>query len=132
MSSILEEGLARYVSFGQLQALRSMRMQMGRGKGVSTDTYAVDNGRSTVAQHGVDQWLTYTATGFIMDYDELLTEDESNQKASTNTSINDYMAQNLPQMIKNGFTDGDWENYCNAINAYDPDAITQIYNQYTQ
>ena len=37
MSSILEEGLARYVSFGQLQALRSMRIGMAGLGGIGSN-----------------------------------------------------------------------------------------------
>ena len=37
MSSVLEEGLARYVSFGQLQALRSMRIGMAGLGGIGSN-----------------------------------------------------------------------------------------------
>ena len=111
-------------------ALRSMRISVGRGKSSMTDEYVPDNGRPEVIQASIENWMAYTATGYLADYDQLLSTEESEIKAKTTTNVTDVINQTVPGLIKNGL-DG-WDDYCESLAVYEPEEICEIYNQYTK
>ncbi len=110
-------------------AVKPMRM-LGcvemTGSGPNLD-YTIDKGLAKVTQHAYDQWTIYTSTAGVMDYDDLLSEEDSKTLGKINTYVNDYMSQALPGLIKDGL--GDWDTYVKKIDKYGPDKVTAIYQK---
>ena len=76
----------------------------------SSDLYDHDRGYTVVDNDGVNvQWKRYENTGYILDYNTLLNDDQSSLLSKTDTYINELMSIDVPGLIKNGL--GDWDTY---------------------
>ena len=110
-------------------ALKSTRMVVGAeltGAGADID-YVFDKGESKVQQQATEQWTKYTSTGGMMDYNNQFTTEQNDIYSDINQSVNDYMNQNTPNLIKNGL-DG-WDAYVEGINALHPEELTEVYQE---
>lgn len=110
-------------------ALKSVRMVAGiemTGAGADLD-YTLDRGNSKVVEHGLQQFTLYTSTANLMNYRDQFTAEENNTYSEINTSVNDYMAQNVPAMVKDGL-DG-WDAYVEGVNKLGAEKMTKIYQE---
>ena len=110
-------------------ALKFTRMVVGAeltGAGADID-YVFDKGESKVQQQATEQWTKYTSTGGMMDYNNQFTTEQNDIYSDINQSVNDYMNQNTPNLIKNGL-DG-WDAYVEGINALHPEELTEVYQE---
>ena len=110
-------------------ALKFTRMVVGAeltGAGADID-YVFDKGESKVQQQATEQWTKYTSTAGLMDYNNQFTTDQNEVFSDINQSVNDYMNQNTPNLIKNGL-DG-WDAYVEGINALHPEELTEVYQE---
>ena len=119
-----------YDTSGDLgNALNIKRMVVGAeltGAGADID-YVFDKGESKVQQQATEQWTKYTSTGGMMDYNNQFTTEQNDIYSDINQSVNDYMNQNTPNLIKNGL-DG-WDAYVEGINALHPEELTEVYQE---
>jgi len=80
-----------------------------------------------------DQWIWYENTGGITGaISNQVTTDEQKIISKTQTNLNEFMAKSVPSFIrgdKDPFNDADWEAYVRALNKYNPDKVTQIYQE---
>lgn len=90
--------------------------------------YNIETGNAAVTQRTLDLWVTYTSTGQATDYNGRLTDEENKTYDDINNAVNDYMAQELPKLIKNGL-DG-WDDYVAGIEKIDPQPAVEIYQHY--
>ena len=110
-------------------ALKFTRMVVGAeltGAGADID-YVFDKGESKVQQQATEQWTKYTSTAGLMDYNNQFTTEQNDIYSDINQSVNDYMNQNTPNLIKNGL-DG-WDAYVEGINALHPEELTEVYQE---
>ena len=81
----------------------------------------------------LEQWIWYENTGGIGGaITNQVTPDEQRIVARTQTTLNEFMARSVPPFIKGDkdpFSDADWNAYVNALNKYNPDAVTAIYQE---
>lgn len=110
-------------------ALKFTRMVVGAeltGAGADID-YVFDKGESKVQQLATEQWTKYTSTASLYDYNNQFTTEQNDIYSDINQSVNDYMNQNTPNLIKNGL-DG-WDAYVEGINALHPEELTEVYQE---
>ena len=110
-------------------ALKFTRMVVGAeltGAGADID-YVFDKGESKVHQLATEQWTKYTSTASLYDYNNQFTTEQNDIYSDINQSVNDYMNQNTPNLIKNGL-DG-WDAYVEGINALHPEELTEVYQE---
>jgi len=88
----------------------------------------MNKGERKVTSDTKEQWITFTNTGSTMDYNARLTEEETDTYNKINNTINDYMAQTVPKLIKEGLSD--WDDYVSKIDSYDPEPMCEIYQKY--
>ena len=108
-------------------ALKMTRMVIGMeytGAGADLD-YTLDNGDTMVVTNAKEQWTRYTSTAGLMDYNGQFDDDQNQTFSELNQSASDYMAQNIPNMIKNGL-DG-WDSYVSGLENLGIDEMTEIY-----
>ena len=119
-----------YDTSGDLgNALKFTRMVVGAeltGAGADID-YVFDKGESKVHQLATEQWTKYTSTASLYDYNNQFTTEQNDIYSDINQSVNDYMNQNTPNLIKNGL-DG-WDAYVEGINALHPEELTEVYQE---
>ena len=119
-----------YDTSGDLgNALKFTRMVVGAeltGAGADID-YVFDKGESKVHQLATEQWTKYTSTASLNDYNNQFTTEQNDIYSDINQSVNDYMNQNTPNLIKNGL-DG-WDAYVEGINALHPEELTEVYQE---
>jgi len=81
----------------------------------------------------LDQWVWYENKGGIgIAVENQLTSEEQKIVTKTGTTINEFMAKNVPSFIKgekDPFSDADWQAYVKALNKYAPDKVTKIYQE---
>ena len=107
--------------------LKPVRMILGMeytGAGADID-YTLETGDTTVVTHAKQVWTKYTNTAGLLDYGDQFTEEENNTYSKINTDVNDYMAQHVPTLIKEGL-DG-WDAYVSGVTALGVDEMKQIY-----
>ena len=110
-------------------ALKGTRLGVGlemTGAGPGLD-YTLDKGKSAVSDAAQVQWTKYTNTAGLLDYGGQFTEEESNTFSTINTAVNDYMAQHVPPLIKEGL--GGWDAYVSGMSDLGVDEMTQIYQR---
>ena len=90
--------------------------------------YTMNKGERKVTSDTKEQWITFTNTGSTMDYNARLTEEETDTYNKINNTINDYMAQTVPKLIKEGLSG--WDDYVSKIDSYDPEPMCEIYQKY--
>ncbi|HAL74703.1 MAG TPA: hypothetical protein DCM45_06405, partial [Clostridiales bacterium] len=81
----------------------------------------------------ISRYVQYRNTGWLYNsFTGQLTQENSKTYAKTNTNISEFMAKNVPPFIqgkKDPYNDEDWNSYVKAINKYNPDKITDIFQQ---
>ena len=115
------------ISGDMSNALKLARMLAGielTGAGADLD-YSLVRGDSEVVTHAYGQWTAYTSTASMMDYNNQLTEDENETYTAINQKVTDYMAQNVPALIKNGLSG--WDDYVKGLEDLKIDEVTEIY-----
>ena len=108
-------------------ALITVRMIVGKeytGAGADIE-YTLVTGDSTAVTTAKEEWTRYTSTASMMDYNDQMTEDENNTYSEVNTAVSDYMAQNVPSLIKNGLNG--WDSYVSGLGNLGIDEVTEIY-----
>ena len=88
----------------------------------------MNKGERKVTSDTKEQWITFTNTGSTMDYNARLSEEETDTYNKINNTINDYMAQTVPKLIKEGLSG--WDDYVSKIDSYDPEPMCEIYQKY--
>ncbi len=113
-----------------VNALHAGRMSVGiimGGKG-TTNAYTKDMGDTMVAAAARDPWRAYTNTGSVSDYVKILSADQSTKYSDLTTSLTDYMAQNLPDVIKGKKS---WDTYSKGVDALEgADDVIAIFQEY--
>lgn len=106
--------------------LRAQRMgTYYQVKGNVDKGYTMDFNYPGVVDRALKQWKQYLSTGYILDYNSLMGDEESSTYSKINTYANDYMGQAVPEMIKNGLSI--WDEYIAKLNKYGPSKVTEIY-----
>ena len=108
-------------------ALKTLRMTVGMeltGAGADID-YVLDKGNTKVNTDAKTQWTKYTSTASLNDYNGQFTDEENQTFTEVNQTSSDYMAQNIPNLIKNGL-DG-WDAYVSGLEEMGIDEMTEIY-----
>ena len=90
-------------------------------------TVNVNKGLSRVTTSALELWKKYEATGYIFDYVALMDEDQSALYAKIQNYVTDYMAQAVPEMIKNGL--GDWDTYAKKIGKFGMNKVTAEFQE---
>jgi hypothetical protein len=90
--------------------------------------YDLDLGYPSVVERAFAEWAAYQSTGSLIQYVEFLNDNEAQTYNKTNTYINDYMSQAVPQMIKGGL--GDWDSYVKKLAKFAPEKVSVIFQQY--
>ena len=112
-------------------AVKAMRMASSLFlQGNEKDGYLLDRGYGIIGQRTLVAWMKYEGTATIMNYNSLMTPEDSAVYNKTNTYLNDHMGQTVPGMIKEGL--GSWDDYCAKLNKYGPDKVTEIYQSYIE
>lgn len=110
-------------------ALRATRLTVGRdmtGSGANLD-YALDDGKAEVTYRTLEQFTRYTSTADLLQYTDRMTPDESDVYSSVSANMLDYVAQEVPKMIKNGT--GDWDTYVETLEGIGIDDVTEAYQR---
>ena len=81
--------------------------------------------------NNIKQWTWYIDTGRLSgSFTSQVTSEEAQLISKTQNNIMEYNAKNIPDFIKgvkDPYSDSDWQNYVDAINKYEPEVITKIY-----
>ena len=111
-------------------AFATGRMLEGLRLSVRGDVdYQIDNGESRTYQEARDAYGTFVSTGNVLDkYQSMMNDDESKLYNSINNSMNDYINQQVPKMIKEGL--GEWNTYVEKVNSFEPEKICEIFQKY--
>ena len=107
--------------------LKTTRMVVGMeytGAGADID-YTLDTGEAKVVADAKTQWTRYTSTASVSDYNGQFDDDQNQTFSDLNQTASDYMAQNIPNMIKNGL-DG-WDSYVEGLESLGIGDMTEIY-----
>ena len=90
-------------------------------------TYA----NSKTKQHYLDMWVMYESTGTLKNsFKSQLAEDEASKVSKTETNVTEFCTKNVPAFIQgkqDPFNDDNWNSYLKALSKYNPDTVTQIY-----
>ena len=108
-------------------ALKVTRMTVGMeytGAGADID-YTLDTGDTKVVTDAKTQWTKYTSTASVSDYNGQFDDDQNQTYSDLNQTASDYMAQNIPNLIKNGL-DG-WDSYVEGLESLGIGDMTEIY-----
>ena len=108
-------------------ALKTTRMVVGMeytGAGADID-YTLDTGEAKVVADAKTQWTRYTSTASVSDYNGQFDDDQNQTFSDLNQTASDYMAQNIPNLIKNGL-DG-WDSYVEGLESLGIGDMTEIY-----
>lgn len=109
-------------------ALKALRLGPGlQTEGNPDKGYIVDMGFDNILNHAVGEWTRYKSTGYIQDYNTIMSDKDSDTYNKIETYVNDYMAQVIPEMIKKGLNN--WDDYVTTLNKYGPDQVTDIYQE---
>ena len=85
-------------------------------------------------RHAKNLWeKTYENTGmFPVSFDSQLSSAQAKDTSAVRTNVEEFMQKNLVTFIKgpkDPYNDSDWQAYCNAINKYNPDKVTQVFQE---
>ena len=67
----------------------------------------------------------YTNTARLSDYNNHFTTEDNEIYSEVMQSVNDYISQNTPNLIKNGLEG--WDAYVKGINDLHPEEVTEVY-----
>lgn len=104
-----------------LSEASSMRRTMGM------DRKDIDQGFSDTMKYNMGVWLTYENTGTIQN--DLINQLSADEATAYNVGVMNLMtamAVWIPQFIDGTLdvtNDSDWQQYCDEVNAYDPESI---------
>ena len=76
-----------------------------------------------IQKHAYELWTKYEDTGSASDYASLLNSDDSQTWSTMQTTVRDYMSQNLPQVIRGEKT---WDEYVAGMEANDPSSVCEL------
>ena len=110
-------------------ALKPMRLVVGMeysGAGADID-YTLDRGDAAVTADAKTQWTKYISTASVSDYNAQFTDEQNELYTSLDQTVNDYMAQNVPVMIKEGLDS--WDAYVEGLNGLGIDEMTAVYQE---
>lgn len=104
-------------------AVTATRMCVGLQLNGNTDDYTIEQGESAVLKHAYELWTKYEDTGSASDYASLLNSDDSQTWSTMQTTVRDYMSQNLPQVIRGEKT---WDEYVAGMEVNDPSSVCEL------
>ena len=110
-------------------ALKPIRLVVGMeysGAGADID-YTLDRGDATVTADAKTQWTKYISTASVSDYNAQFADEQNELYTSLSQTVNDYMAQNVPVMIKEGLDS--WDAYVEGLNSIGIDEMTAVYQE---
>lgn len=106
-------------------ALVFARMAVGlRLCGNPDADYKVDTHNSKVASEATQYWAMYENTTSLFNYSSLYTAEENDANSPVNTEVWDYVARNLPALIKSDDLSG-WDTYVEGLMALNPEIHTE-------
>jgi hypothetical protein len=112
---------------GDLVVLDGTRMAIGlRPANNDEETVAVVGPK--VVQHASKVWAQYLNTGSVLDYRGLMAPEESDAYNRVSTMVDDYVAQNLPNVIKGGMDN--WDAYVEGLEKLNPNSVTEYLQKY--
>lgn len=86
-------------------------------------------------EHAVSQWDYYTALPsiFSASITNAMSADESSEVSTIRTNVDQFMIRSIsPMIMGTGYDvwdDVSWEQFCTDINKFQPDRVTEIYNE---
>ena len=93
--------------------------------------YAKVNSESEVYNHSMDEFIAYTNTGYFLgSYKSQISGEDTATCSKIDTQLTEFGAKSIPIFIqgdKDPFNDDDWQAYLKAINKYQPEIATNIY-----
>ena len=113
-------------------AVKAMRLGIGMGCSAHPDdeSYTVDQGQDKIVEDSQRLFAMYTNTGNILPYTAFFTEEETDTYNKINNTMNDYLYQEIPQLIKNGL--GGWDEYVEKVKSFEPEKVSAIVQQYVE
>ena len=117
----VDDDMTGAMTFGRLAVGIEMT-----GSGDNLD-YTVDKGRKKVTEEALEKYSRFVNTAAVGDYNAMFTEEDNDTYGTVNTAVNDYMAQHVPALIKNGL-DG-WDAYVSGVEAQGTEEMTAIYQR---
>lgn len=87
------------------------------------------NSYSKVIRDTLDEWKAFDSTSDITKYTQFMTVEQSNLYNSKLSGVQTYMDQRLPEFIKKGVKDSDWDNYAVILGKYDYNSVIDVYNE---
>ena len=76
------------------------------------------------------EWMTYKNTAGILDYDDLLNEEQSKAYNKVSNQLNDKVSVELPKFIKGTYNmTTDFETFAKTVNKMGPEKVTKIFQE---
>ena len=97
-----------------------------------TDEYQfVEPSWTDTWRHALAEWNAYTNTGMIFpSFISQLSAEDGSVQSKIETNVSEFASKNVPSFVqgtKDPSNEDDWNAYLKAINKYNPDKVTQIY-----
>ena len=93
----------------------------------------VNHSETEAFRHSLNEWVALTNTGFILEsFRSQLNPEDAAILSKTQTNIDEFASKSIPNFIqgtKDPSNDEDWNAFLKAMNKYNPDKVTQIYNK---
>jgi len=81
--------------------------------------------------NNIKQWTWYLNTGNLAaSFTSQVSSEDAQLISKVQSNVMEYNSKNIPDFIKgtkDPFNDSDWQNYVGAINKYEPEVVTKIY-----
>jgi ABC-type glycerol-3-phosphate transport system substrate-binding protein len=131
-SSISPDGVQRY-ALNQIVSSDAQLADAIRCINIFTLDSAArkDQAPTEAYRHSMDQWILYENTGrFSSIFSGMISPDDKKIISRTEINIREFMSKNVPGFIlgtKDPLSKTDWDSFVDAVNKYNPDEVTQIY-----
>lgn len=112
-------------------AFRNGRMGVGlrlTGNGEGLDYTMEYADTAKVTADAKKHFAAYRNTASVMDYPKMFDDEEGDLYNKTSNSLLETISIEVPKLIKEGL--GGWNDYVDAVNQYDPQAVTEILQKY--
>ena len=112
-------------------AFRNGRMGVGlrlTGNGEGLDYTVEYADTAKVTADAKKHFAAYRDTASVMDYPKMFDDQEGDLYNKTSNSLLETISIEVPKLVKGGL--GGWNDYVDAVNQYDPQAVTEILQKY--
>ena len=99
--------------------------------GVPEGFIKVNHDEAEGLRHSLNEWIVYKNTGMLSSsLQSQLSAEDAGVISKISMNVTEFAAKNVPSFItgkKDPFNDQDWQDFLKAMNKYNPDKVTQIY-----